>query len=99
MGMQAAARVGDMTGHGTALGPGPGSSSVLIEGRPAWRAGVDQHVCPLVNGTRPHIGGTVTTASVTVFIGGHPVARQNDSVVEAQGPNPILSGARSVMIG
>ena len=33
-----AARAGDITSHGTPLGPGPGSSTVLIGGRPAWRA-------------------------------------------------------------
>ena len=96
---QPAARVGDVTSHGTPLGPGPGSATVLIEGRPAWRALVDQHVCPLTNGMRPHIGGTVATASATVLIGGHPAARQNDVVVEAGGPNPIVAGAQSVMIG
>lgn len=94
-----AARVGDMTSHGTPLGPGPGSATVLIEGRPAWRAHVDQHVCPLTNGMLPHIGGTVATANVTVLIGGHPAARRNDVVVEARGPNPIVAGAQSVMIG
>ena len=96
---QPAARVGDMTSHGTPLGPGPGSATVLIEGRPAWRARVDQHVCPLTNGMVPHIGGAVAVASVTVLVGGYPAARQADVVVEAQGPNPIVAGARSVMIG
>ena len=96
---QPAARVGDMTSHGTALGPGPGSATVFIEGRPAWRAHADQHVCPLTNGMLPHIGGTVATASVTVLIDGHPAARQNDVVIETGGPNPIVLGAESVMIG
>ena len=32
-----AARVSDMTGHGSALSPGPGSINVLIGGMPAWR--------------------------------------------------------------
>ena len=32
-----AARVGDMTSHGTPLSPGPGSLNVLIGSRPAWR--------------------------------------------------------------
>jgi uncharacterized Zn-binding protein involved in type VI secretion len=47
----------------------------------------------------PHIGGTVATASVTVLIEGQPAARQNDVVVEAGGPNPIVAGAQGVMIG
>jgi hypothetical protein len=41
--MPAAARVGDMTSHGTPLGAGPGSSNVLIGGMPAWRATTDMH--------------------------------------------------------
>jgi len=98
MGMPAA-RVGDITAHGTPLGPGPGCATVLIEGRPAWRAGVDFHVCPLTNGPLPHVGGLVASGSVTVRIGGQPAARQGDAIIEAQGPNSITTGARSVLIG
>jgi uncharacterized Zn-binding protein involved in type VI secretion len=36
--MPFAARVGDTTGHGVPLSPGPGSPTVLIGGMPAWRA-------------------------------------------------------------
>src|SRR5262245_9061485 len=32
-----AARMNDMTGHGSALVPGPGSPNVRIGGQPAWR--------------------------------------------------------------
>lgn len=32
-----AARLGDMTAHGSPLAPGPGSLNVLIGGQPAWR--------------------------------------------------------------
>lgn len=32
-----AARVGDMTAHGSPLAPGPGSMNVLIGSQPAWR--------------------------------------------------------------
>jgi uncharacterized Zn-binding protein involved in type VI secretion len=38
MGGKPAARVDDMTEHGTPLGPGPGSDNVLIGGKKAWRA-------------------------------------------------------------
>lgn len=96
---QAAARVGDLTSHGTPLGPGPGCPTVMIGGLPAWRAGGDTHACPLVNGLQPHVGGTVAVGSATVFIGGMPAARQGDVVVEAGGPNAIAAGALNVMIG
>lgn len=94
-----AARVGDPTSHGTPLGPGPGAATVLIEGRPAWRAGADVHVCPLSNGPAPHVGGTVAVGSTTVLINGAPAARQGDVVVEPGGPNAIASGASTVLIG
>ena len=94
-----AARVGDLTSHGTPLGPGPGEPTVLIGGMPAWRAGVDTHVCPLVNGVQPHVGGVVAVGSTTVLIGGAPAARQGDSIVEAGGPNSIALGESTVLIG
>lgn len=95
---QPAARLGDLTSHGTPLGPGPGCPTVLIGGQPAWRAG-DSHLCPLSDGPKPHVGGTVALGSTTVLIGGQPAARQGDLVVEASVPNAIAAGAPTVVIG
>ncbi len=97
--MPPAARVGDMTSHGTPLGPGPGSANVLIGGMPAWRATVDFHACPLVTGTVPHAGGVVAMGSTTVFINGLPAARQGDMIVESGPPNTIAMGCPTVLIG
>ena|SRR5678815_3013852 len=94
-----AARVGDTTSHGTPLGPGPGAATVLIGGKPAWRALADSHVCPLVDGVKPHVGGVVTKGSMTVTIGGLPAARQTDQVTEAGAPNMIALGEPTVTIG
>jgi len=96
---QPAARLGDMTSHGTPLAPGPGCPTVLIGGRPAFRALSDTHACPLVDGLKPHVGGVVAVGSVTVRIGGVPAARQGDLVVEAGGANAIAVGAPTVLIG
>jgi len=97
---QPAARVGDMTGHGTPLGPGPGSPNVLIGGLPAWRAASDFHVCPLVNpGPVPHVGGSVAAGSPTVLINGLPAARMGDQIVESGPPNAISAGEFTVLIG
>jgi uncharacterized Zn-binding protein involved in type VI secretion len=96
---QPAARVGDLTSHGTPLGPGPGCPTVLIGGLPAWRAIADTHTCPLVDVLKPHAGGVVAVASTTVLIGGLPAARQDDQVVEVGPPNPIAIGATNVLIG
>lgn len=96
---QPAARLGDTTSHGTALAPGPGCPTVLIGGQPAWRIASDTHVCPLVDGVKPHVGGVVASGSTTVLIGGLPAARQGDSVVEVGPPNAIAMGCPTVMIG
>ncbi len=97
--MPLAARLGDLTSHGTPLGPGPGSPTVLIGGTPAWRALTDLHVCPLVTGVVPHVGGVVAVGSLTVLIEGLPAARMGDKVVEAGPPNAIAIGCPTVMIG
>ena len=97
---QPAARLGDTTSHGTPLiGPGSGCMTVLIQKMPAWRVGIDTHVCPLMNVLQPHVGGVVSAGSMTVVIGGAPAARLGDIIVEAGGPNAIAAGAFTVLIG
>ncbi len=97
--MPLAARVGDLTSHGTPLAPGPGSFNVLIGGTPAWRVGSDVHTCPLITGVVPHVGGAVAVGSFTVLINNLPAARQGDMIVEAGPPNAIVMGCPTVVIG
>ena len=97
--MPPAARMGDVTSHGTPLAPGPGSVDVLIGGKPAWRANGDLHTCPLVTGVVPHVGGVVMMGSTTVLINNMPAARQGDMIVESGPPNSIALGELTVMIG
>lgn len=101
--MPAAARVGDPTSHGNPLTPAApgamGSATVFIGGQPAWRALTDVHVCPLVSGVVPHVGGSVAKGSSSVYIDKLPAARQGDQIVEAGPPNSILTGLPTVMIG
>lgn len=97
--MGQAARVGDLTSHGTPLLPGPGCPTVFIGSMPAWRATADTHLCPLIDGLKPHVGGVIVVGSATVFIGGFPAARQGDMVVEVGAPNSIAMGAPTVFIG
>jgi uncharacterized Zn-binding protein involved in type VI secretion len=94
-----AARLGDMTAHGTPLGPGPGSPNVFIEGKPAWRVTMDVHACPLVSGVVPHVGGNAPSGSTTVMINNVPATRALDTIVEATAPNTIVQGAPTVLIG
>jgi uncharacterized Zn-binding protein involved in type VI secretion len=97
--MPPAARVGDLTSHGTPLGPGPGSANVMIGGKPAWRVGSDFHNCPMFTGQVPHVGGMVSVGSTTVLINGMPAARQGDMIVESGPPNTIAMGEPTVIIG
>lgn len=96
--MPNAARIGDKTSHGTPLAPGPGSPNVLIGSKPAWRVS-DAHTCPLVDGLKPHGGGTILIGSKTVFINKLPAARVGDFVTEVGPPNVIVSGHPTVVIG
>ena len=95
--MPQAARVGDMTSHGSAL-TGAGSPNVQIGGMPAWRV-TDIHTCPMVTGTVPHATGSVTMGSTTVLINNLPAARQGDMLVETGPANTITMGCPTVMIG
>jgi len=97
--MPMAARVSDLTSHGTPLFPGPGCVTVLIGGMPAWRVLADTHTCPLFSGVVPHVGGIVAVGSTSVLINNSPAARQGDTIVEAGPPNTIALGCPTVLIG
>lgn len=98
--MPPAARVSDTTAHGTPLGPGPGSTNVLIGGMPAWRALSDTHACPMTTpaGT-PHGPEVCPMGSTTVLINKMPAARMGDTLQGAGSPNTIVKGAPTVLIG
>jgi uncharacterized Zn-binding protein involved in type VI secretion len=97
--MPPAARLGDLTSHGTPLGPGPGCPTVLIDGQPAWRALSDFHACPLLTVLVPHVGGVVALGSATVLIEDLPAARIGDTIIEVGPPNAIAIGCPTVLIG
>jgi uncharacterized Zn-binding protein involved in type VI secretion len=60
----------------------------------------DMHVCPMVTGTVPHVGGPVLPPGApTVFIGGLPAARVGDICVCVGPPDSIIMGSTSVLIG
>ncbi len=95
-----AARLGDLTSHGSPLFPGTGSPNVLIGGLPAWRALMDFHACPIVKVLVPDVGGVVLVGSPTVLINFMMACRVMDQVVEIPGgPNPIAMGCPTVFIG
>jgi len=58
------------------------------------------HVCPMVNGTVPHVGGPVLPpGAVTVLIGGLPAARVGDMCTCVGPPDSIILGSTTVLIG
>lgn len=60
----------------------------------------DLHVCPMVTGTVPHVGGPVLGPGVSsVLIGGLPAAVVGDSASCSGPPDSIVAGSASVMIG
>ena len=60
----------------------------------------DMHLCPMVTGVVPHVGGPVTGPGVaTVLIGKLPAAVVGDSCVCVGPPDTIAMGSATVMIG
>lgn len=60
----------------------------------------DMHVCPMVTGTVPHVGGPVSgPGSPQVMIGFLPAARVSDMCVCVGPPDLIAKGSTTVMIG
>lgn len=94
-----AARLMDLTTHGTPLAPGPGSTNVFIGSMPAWRATVDICACA-APGAAPHGAGPSAIGEPTVMINSMPAIRMGDWVTEPTGgPNVIVMGCTSVFIG
>ena len=69
-------------------------------GQPAATVG-SMHVCPLVTGVVPHVGGPVLPlgAATTVLISGMPAATVGTSCTCTGPPDTIIMGSTTVMIG
>lgn len=92
-----AARLGDPTAHGGVIVLG--HPTVLIGGMPAARL-TDMHVCPMVTGVVPHVGGPIVgPGTPTVLIGGLPAACVGDIVTCVGPPDSIIMGCPTVLIG
>lgn len=67
--------------------------------QPAARI-TDMHVCPMVTGVVPHVGGPILPPGrPTVLIGGLPAARMGDMATCVGPPANIIMGSPKVLIG
>ncbi len=68
-------------------------------GAPAARI-TDMHVCPMVTGTVPHVGGPILPpGEATVLIAGLPAAKVGDMATCTGPPDTIIAGSSTVFIG
>lgn len=76
-----------------------GTSGISSMPRFAARLG-DNHLCPLVNGIIPHVGGPISgPGEATVVIGGQPAAVIDDTATCTGPPDQVISGSQTVKIG
>ena len=67
-------------------------------GQPAARI-TDMHVCPMVTGVVPHVGGPIIPpCAVTVLTGSLPQARVTDMLVCVGPPDVIVLGSFTVLV-
>ncbi|HMD86991.1 MAG TPA: PAAR domain-containing protein [Terriglobia bacterium] len=67
-------------------------------GMPAARM-TDMHVCPMVTGIVPHVGGPIILGCFTVLTGMLPQARVTDMAVCVGPPDMIALGSFTVLVG
>ena len=67
-------------------------------GMPAARI-TDMHVCPMVTGLVPHVGGPIILGEFTVFTGKMPQSRVTDMCVCVGPPDVIAKGSSGVFVG
>ncbi len=60
----------------------------------------DMHVCPMVTGVVPHVGGPILPPGCpTVLVGKLPCARLGDMATCVGPPDTIVKGSATVMVG
>ncbi|WP_299611628.1 PAAR domain-containing protein [uncultured Tateyamaria sp.] len=65
---------------------------------PAARV-ADMHVCPMVTGVVPHVGGPIITPTPTVLIGMMPAATATAMAVCVGPPDIVAKGSMTVLTG
>ena len=96
MGGFPAARLTDMTAHGGEVVVG--CPTVFINNLPASRIG-DLHVCPMLTGIIPHVGGPFLLGAFNVLVGGVPQSRVSDMLICIGPPDVLTMGSPNVLVG
>jgi len=91
-----AARIADLTAHGGTIVMG--EPTVLIGYMMAARV-TDNHVCPMWDGPKPHVGGPIIMGAWTVLVGFMPQSRISDMCLCAGPPDMIAKGEPTVLVG
>ena len=94
MGMPACT-ITSQTAHGGVVTVG--FPTVLIGMMPASRIG-DLHVCPMVTGVVPHVGGPFILGSPTVLVGNMPQSRVTDTLTCVGPPDVAVMGCETVLV-
>ena len=95
MGMPACT-ITSQTAHGGVVTVG--FPTVLIGNLPASRIG-DLHVCPMVTGVVPHVGGPFILGSPTVLVGNMAQSRVTDQLTCVGPPDVAMMGCETVLVG
>ncbi len=67
-------------------------------GKPCSRVG-DMHVCPMITGIVPHVGGPILPpGGIPVLVGGMACARVTDMAVCVGPPDVIALGSMTVLV-
>lgn len=75
------------------------SAAAPASSNPAARVG-DQHVCPMVTGLVPHVGGPVIGPGATTVLICGSVAATVGTLASCNGPpDTVIVGSRTVLIG
>ena len=67
-------------------------------GLPAARL-TDPHVCPMVDGVKPHVGGPLLVGAVNVLVCALPAANVGTACTCVGAPDVIVRGSSSVLVG
>lgn len=59
----------------------------------------DAHVCPMVTGIVPHVGGPIALGCFTVLTGKQPQAQATNVCVCVGPPDSIAMGSTTVLVG